>query len=207
MKILLTSAGMRVKDEILKILPKPPKNTNVALILDATTPIRNIHFAEIDKRRMTKEGFQIEEIYLRGKTVNELRELLKDKDVIYVEGGQPFYLLKQAKKSGFFTVVKELLQKGVIYIGVSAGTYLACATIEPALWKPKKRGTFGLTDFSAMSLVPFLIFVHYRPQHKKLIFEQVKKSTYPVKILTDEQALLVTDTEVTLVGKQPEVKL
>lgn len=207
MKLLLTSAGLRVKDEILKILPKPPRQIKLAYILDATKPIRNTSFADHDKTKLQELGFQVEDIYLSGKTKEELRRQLLDKDVIFVQGGQPFYLLKQAKNSGFIDIVKELLQKGVIYIGASAGTYLTCPTIETAFWKRKKRAVFGLNDFSAMNLVPFIIFVHYKPEHKRMIKASYKSSKYPVKILTDEQALLITDNKVELVGKGPEIIL
>ncbi|MEK7166381.1 MAG: Type 1 glutamine amidotransferase-like domain-containing protein [Patescibacteria group bacterium] len=207
MKLLLTSAGFQIKDEILKILPKPPKQLKLAYILDATKPIKNTNYADDNKNKMLELGFQVEDIYLAGETSDEIRKQLKDKDIIYVQGGQPFYLLKQAQKSGFFNVVKELLPKGVIYIGVSAGTYLACPTIEPAFWKKKKRSTFGLENFSAMNLVPFLIFAHYKPQHKKLVQEALKYCKYPVKILTDDQALLITGDKVELVGIGPEIIL
>ncbi len=205
MKILLTSAGMQVKDEILKILPKQPQQIHLAYILDATKQIKNKTFLHRDKEKLLQAGFQVEGIFIGDKNEQELQEILKDKDVIFVQGGQPFYLLKQAKKSGFSYVVREFLRQGKIYIGVSAGTYLACPTIEPAFWKRKKRATWGLKDFSAMNIVPFLIFVHYLPRHKKLLEQALKTCKYPVRILTDDQALLVTDDKVELVGKGPEI--
>lgn len=207
MKLLLTSAGMQVKDEILKILPKPPHQIKLAHIIDAAKPIKNISYMHKDKQKMLAAGFQVEDVSIAGKTESELREILKDKDLIYVQGGQPFYLLKQVKRSGFEKVVKEMLGKGVIYIGVSASTYLACPTIETSFWKRKKRSTFGLTDFSALNLVSFLTFVHYKPEYASLLKPQLKKAKYPVKILTDDQALYVEDGKVTLVGKGEEVRL
>ena len=59
-----------------------------------------------------------------------------------------------------------------------------------------------------MNLVPFLVSVHYnREKYRQGLKEGIKKSKYPVKILTDEQALLITDKEVSLLGSGPEIKL
>jgi len=60
------------------------------------------------------EGFQVEDIDLENKKESELKEILKDKDIIYVQGGNTFYLLKYIKESGFDKLVKQLIQKGKI---------------------------------------------------------------------------------------------
>jgi len=44
MKLLLTSAGTNVKDEILKILPKPPNELKLAHIITASTPEQNKNY-------------------------------------------------------------------------------------------------------------------------------------------------------------------
>ena len=44
---------------------------------------------------------------------NELAK--EDIDVIFIAGGNTFYLLEKVVESGFFELVKELVGKGVIY--------------------------------------------------------------------------------------------
>lgn len=105
-------------------------------------------------------------------------------------------------------MVKDLIEKGVIYLGVSAGSYIACPTIEMTTWKSSDDDHYGVTDLTAMNLVPFLVCVHYnREKYREGLAESIKTSKYPVKILTDEQALLVRDREVKLIGSGEEVKL
>ena len=133
--------------------------------------------------------------------------ILDGKDVIYVQGGNTFYLLKHVRESGFDVVVKDLIEKGVIYIGVSAGSYIACPTIEMTAWKSSDDDYYGVTDLTAMNLVPFLVCVHYnREKYREGLIEGIKTSKYPVKILTDEQALLIRNGEVKLIGSGEEVK-
>ncbi len=198
---------MDVKEEILKILPKPASGTKIAHIITASKVETDLSYLEKENQIMSEVGLDVENIDIEGKTENELRTLLKNKDVIYVQGGNTFYLLKYVRTSGFDKVVKELVDNGIIYVGVSAGSYIACPTIEMATWKHQDRNTVGLTDFTALNLVPFLLSVHYKPEYKDILKEAISKTKYPVRILTDDQALLVSNGEIKLVGKGGEIKL
>lgn len=205
--ILLTSAGMNVRDEILKILPKPADQIKIAHIITASKAEKDISYLERESRIMGELGFNVEEIDIEGKNENELRALLGGKDVIYVQGGNTFYLLKCVKESGFDKVVKELIDKGIIYIGVSAGSYIACPTIEMAYWKHPDRNTVGLTDLTGLDLVPFLLSAHFDPEYAPILKQEISKSKYAVRILEDNQAILVQDGSYKLVGKGEEIKI
>ena len=190
-----------MQDEILKLLPKSPAKTKLAHIITASNEVNPHPWRDNDKEAMLKLGIQVEDIDVKGKTENELRRILKDKDVIYVQGGSPYYLLKYVKESGFDKVVKDLINKGVLYIGASAGSYIACPTIEQALWKKPKRNRHELADDEpAMNLVPFLIVAHYEPKFKKDVEAGIAKTKYPVKVLTDSQAILVKNGKTKLLS-------
>ncbi|MDD5109842.1 MAG: Type 1 glutamine amidotransferase-like domain-containing protein [Patescibacteria group bacterium] len=205
--ILLTSAGMRVKGEILKILPQPASQLKLAHIITASLAENDTSYVVQDTQDLLACGFQVENIDVRGKSENQLRSLLAGKDVIYVQGGNTFYLLKYVKESGFDKVVKELIERGVVYIGVSAGSYITCPTIEMANWKHQDRNMVGLTDLTGLSLVPFILSVHYQPEYLSVLKKEVPLAKYPVKILTDEQAVLVRDDDIKLVGRGAEMKV
>lgn len=207
--ILLTSAGMRVKNEILKLISKSPSQTKIAHITTASNPKENPEYMYRDKKLMLEAGFQVEDIDIKNKTEEKLRDLTKDKDIIYVQGGEGYYLLKAVYESGFDKVIKDFIHQGKIYIGVSAGSYILCPTLEMHSWKNKdtERNTYGLTSDKALGIVPFLVTVHYDPKFKEDITNGIHKSKYPVKILTDDQAILIKDNEIKLVGMGEEIKL
>ena len=52
-------------------------------------------------------------------------------------------------------------------------------------------------------MVPFDIFVHYKPEHAEIIRKKMpyKWQRKKLKIITDEQAILVQGNEVDLIGK------
>src|SRR3989344_4950662 len=133
--LLLTSQGLNVKDEILKILPKPPRELNLIHITTASKDKKDKSYVARDTKALKDLGFNVKELDLLGLTESKLRELFKNTDIIYVQGGNTFYLIKCVKESGFDKVVKSLINKGTIYIGKSAGTYIACPTIKQSSWK------------------------------------------------------------------------
>ena len=149
-------------------------------------------------------GLDIEE-----KTEDIWRELLKDKDVVLMAGGNTFYLLKAVRESGFEKVIKELIEKGMVYAGSSAGSYVACPTIETATWKKpgEEKERFGVTDLTAMNLVPFLFKAHYDPEEKEMLKEKISEAKYETKILKDGQAILVEGDNYKLVSEWEEIKL
>jgi dipeptidase E len=205
--ILLTSAGMQVKNEILKILPRPARWLKLAYVVTAANVVTDKSYAERDRKLLVEAGFQIEDLNIDGKQENDLRQFLEEKDVIYVQGGNAFYLLKCARESGFDNIVRELVENGTIYIGASAGSYIACPTIEMAAWKHQDQNRFGLQDLTGLELVPFLISAHYEEKYKNILKDAIKHSQFPVKILTDKQAILIKDGNAQLVGEGDEVRL
>ncbi len=198
---------MEVKEEISKILPKPANQIKLAHIITASKVEDDLSYLNRERQELINAGFHVEEIDIEGKSEPQLKKLLEDKDIIYVQGGNTFYLLKYVKESGFDKVIKDLVDKGIIYIGVSAGSYIACPTIEMANWKhPEDKNIVGLTDLTGLNLVPFLLSVHYKPEYEEILKKEISATKYVVKILTDEQAILVRNGKIILVGKGKEIK-
>jgi dipeptidase E len=201
MMLLLTSSGMQgSSDDIMAILPKPADAIRIAHIITASKPEEDKHYVEKDVRLMKEAGFNVHDIDIDGKNPEQLLHLLSDFDIIYMQGGNPYYLLDKIRRSGFKKVLKKLLKKGIIYVGVSAGSMVAGANIEAGNWENKEIDKFGLTNLNAMSFIPYSIFVHYASEHQEIIKKQSSKVKNQLKILTDSQALFILNKKITLVG-------
>jgi len=205
--LFLMSSSEFLTSKYAKLLPLNLNTAKIAYITTAAKGGKSRKHIDDCIERMKRAKYDFEEIDIQGKTKTQLFKILKDKDIIFVAGGNTFYLLKAVKVSGFDIVVKELIKRGVVYAGSSAGAYICCPTIEMADWKHADLNNCGLKNLKAMSLVPFLLSVHYEPKYKKAVQEGIKSTKYPVKILTDEQALYVDGKDVWLVGEGEEVKL
>jgi dipeptidase E len=206
-KLFLTSSFWNVVNEFIEFLGTDPKSLTVGFVPTAADPYNDKWFVEADKKALVDIGLKVKEIDIKNKTENELREEFKGADIIFVAGGNTFYLLRETKKSGFDKIVKECVDKGVVYVGSSAGAYLACPTIEASTWKHHDSDHFSITDFTALNLVPFLITAHFKPEYAEVLKDAISKSKYETKILTDKQTLIVKDENVNLVGTGEEIKL
>lgn len=208
MKKLLLLSSSRFLIDNTQVFDKPLRDLRMAYVITASKSVPSTAYLDRHRQFFKEQRYNVQELDLDGKNENELRYFLQDFDAVFVEGGNSFYLLKSIRESGFDKVIKELLPKGLIYIGASAGSYVTCPTIEMALWKHQdKYDHHGVTDLTAMGLVPFLVSVHYKQEYDERIKAGIAKTQFPVRILTDEQALLVEGDKVELIGKGEEIKL
>ena len=80
-------------------------------------------------------------------------------EAIYVGGGNTFRLLHDLQRLGVLDAMRRRVLAGTPYVGISAGTNLACPTIRttndmPIVWP---------TSPDALALVPFQVNPHYVP--------------------------------------------
>ena len=197
--ILASHRQLIAANYIDHFLPKPLSEAKILYITTASKKVSDTGYVERMRQKMNELNFSFTELDIEGKSEQELKKALSSTDIIYVEGGNTFYLLEAVRESGFEKLVKEAIENGVVYWGVSAGSYIACPSIVMATWS----GHFdsdGVTDLTAMNLVPFLIKAHYTPDMLPLLTEKSKDLQLPLFVINDEQAVLVRDGEVQLIG-------
>lgn len=203
--LLLTSQGIvpEIRKYFLSVLSKKPEENNVALITTAAYgETEDPHWLQNDRQSLYDCGIRnIEDLDLKGKNQSDLEKILANKDIIFVSGGNTFYLLYWMRKSGFHEIITTFLERGGLYVGASAGSYVACPTIEQATWKHQDRNKIGITDLTALNLVPFLITAHFEEKYRRIIESAAKRTQYPIVALNDKQAVLVDRSRVKVIGE------
>ena len=204
--LILTSSGSFITtNNIDHFLPKKITDCKIAYIITASKKVDDTNYIDEHRQKMDELNFSYTEIDIAGKNENELKKILDRYDIVMVEGGNSFYLLKAVRESGFDNVIKDLIEKGIIYIGSSAGSYIACPSIIAATWSEQEFDRCGITEYTAMNLVPFLIRAHYEPSMREILKEKVKDLKYPIRALNDNQAILVQDDNIQLLGGGDEI--
>lgn len=130
-QLFLTSASDYVIGDIVKKLPKSPADYKVAFINTAAEVEEGDHWwVRAEKEGLEKVGFMVDEFSITGMTKEDIETKIADKQVIYVSGGNTFYLLDQVIKTGGDEIIKRKVDEGVIYIGSSAGAMIAGVRID-----------------------------------------------------------------------------
>lgn len=78
-------------------------------------------------------------------------------DAVYVGGGNTWRLLRTVQQLGLITPLRERAVHGMPYLGASAGTNIACPTIQTTNDMPIVKPN----SFEALALVDFQINAHY----------------------------------------------
>ncbi len=225
MKLLLTSSGFidtPLEKEFL-MMTDNKRNLRVAIVPTAGDPIEwveegvgssNYTAKLLPAQNNAEESKTYQYFKSNGydaviadlkENPDTLKEKLRSVDVIEVGGGDVNWLLDWAKKAKLDTYLKELLHRGVVYIGTSAGSMLLNPDIGFTWWeldKPDDHVGLGLVDFMFQPLhgetdegaVDKLI---ERKKHMQTLMD------YPWKIYLakDGQAVMVTGDTVEHIGE------
>ena len=190
-RLLLASVEIgRLSDLARKSL----SNIRLAYIPTAADPYENKWFIDKDRKKLQELRIPYFEVDIKNKNQNSLRIELKNCDAVFVSGGNSFYLLEKSLESGFDKVIKELIGKGIIYIGGSAGACIAGPSLEPIQTLDDPSKALKLKSFDAFGLVDFVVLPHfgkekYLPKYAAILDKYHQK--YKLVKLTDSQAIIV----------------
>lgn len=191
-KMYLTSVGL---GKLPSILPKPPSETKVAFVPTAADTYIDKWFIDVDIKKLNDFGFHITQIDIKDKDEQQLEKELDGFDVVYVAGGNSFYLLEKVYESGFDKVIKKLMDNGIVYVGASAGAVIVCPTIEPVTELDDPSKAPNLKSKNGLNLIDFVILPHYGKEKYidkyKKIMDMYQNKGYEMKTLTDQQAVIV----------------
>jgi dipeptidase E len=124
---------------------------------------------------------------------------LEGQDIIWFAGGMPGYLMYWIKRCKLDLHIRELLHKGALYVGSSAGSMAAGKTLDISTWGfvDSERGA---EKIEPMNLVDFDIYPHFEDQLLPKIKENYKgKKLY---LLKDGEEIIVEDGKVTIIGEE-----
>lgn len=195
MKILLTSIFTNVAEELPKLISGKLGDTTVAFVPTAADMYEDKWFVENDKNKLKEQGFKIKEIDLKSKDFEKLKEDISDCRVIFVAGGNTFYLLQEARKSGFDKVLENLKDSEVVYVGSSAGSVLLAPDIEVIDAFDDPAEAIELNDYTGLNFVDFLVLPHYgKEKHEDKFKQVIQRATQmgiKTRTLKDDEFLVI----------------
>jgi len=199
MKLLLTSTGLKnkkIKEQFLQLLNKEISEVKVIFIPTASRYEEELQFVTISKNELLDLGILAENILTLSLEEKVNYSDLADFDVIYVCGGNTFYLLKKVRESDFDKVMNEFAKADKLYVGASAGNILPGPNIDIA--SPFDENDVGLTDLKGLCLTDIVASPHYEDKDVGIIEPFTRK--FKVVPLTDDQALFIDGEKVEVIN-------
>jgi peptidase E len=127
-KIILTSSGFenkRIEEAFHTLFDKEPKARKALFIPTAAIDPDAIAVLPKCINDLLNTGILPENITVfdlhRNMPIDELRQY----DLVYFTGGDPSYLLERVNATGFNVSLNDFLAAGGVYVGVSAGSWIA----------------------------------------------------------------------------------
>lgn len=156
-------------------------------------------YVKSGKKALEKLGLHVEELELSTADQSDIIGKLQDNDMIYVTGGNTFFLLQELKRTGADKIIKEQILSGKPYIGESAGSMILSPDIRYAKDMDDSSMAADLDSFDALQIVDFYPVPHhncfpYQKAVKKIISKY--EDTLNLKPITNSQVILVSDSHV-----------
>ena len=194
-KLILVSMLYQVTDLIRTIEPELAGKT-VTYIPTAGIAEEIEGMIEDETNTLESLGLTVDVLDVSTATYDSIVSTLTKNDIIFVGGGNTFYLLQELRRSGADKILVQEVNKGKLYIGESAGAVITCPDIGYCAGMDNPEKAPELTDYTGLGLVDFYIVPHIGNAEmgeaaEKAVAEY--NSRLDLEVITDKQVIQVED--------------
>lgn len=144
-------------------------------------------------------GFQVELLDISACDRETAQAKIFQSKLLYVSGGNTFYLLQELKKKQLLPLIKEQIADGMVYVGESAGAIITAKDIDYNKIMDDKAVAEELYDTEGLNEVDFYVLPHLG-EEPFVESSQATLDTYSAQLnllsLNNHQAVLVEGEEV-----------
>ena len=168
MPVVLSSCGVikqDFKNKVLALFNKPAESVKLLYITTAADGETGDK-SWVDAEYKSILALGILEDNIREYKISNERVDLTAFDAIYVLGGNAFYLMNKILEFGFDKQIKDAIERGIPYIGSSAGSIVLGTTLKPA----EVFGDIPISDkqnYEGLSIVDGVIIPHMNKKSDK----------------------------------------
>ena len=144
-------------------------------------------------------GFQVEILDISACDIETAQAKIFQSKLLYVSGGNTFYLLQELKKKQLLSLIKEQIADGMVYVGESAGAIITAKDIDYNKLMDDKSVAEELSNTEGLNEVDFYVLPHLG-EEPFVESAQDTLDTYSDQLnllsLNNRQAVLVEGEEV-----------
>jgi dipeptidase E len=204
-KLFLTSSFVDVAEFLEPFIGEKLKNKTITFIPTASIPEEYKGYVDNDKRAFENLGLIVDVLDVSTNSPENIETTIKKNDMIYVSGGNTFFLLNEFVKTGTDTIIIEEIKKGKPYIGASAGSVIASPNIQYVEKMDDKTKAENLTDYKALNLIDFYPLPHHTNEPFKNAVEEIitdLKDKIKFVPISNTEAIEVTGEIFRIVGNK-----
>ena len=192
-KLILVSMLYQVTDLVKTIEPELAGKT-VTYIPTAGIVEETEGMVEEETTILESLGLAVDVLDVSAASYESFVYSLTKNDIIFIGGGNTFFLLQELRRSGADKILVQEVNKGKLYIGESAGAVIACPDIGYCSGMDSPEKAPELTDYTGLGLVDFYIVPHIGNKEMGEAAEKAVEeynSRLDLKIITDRQIIQV----------------
>ena len=199
--MILTSSLYESIELVKKFLDKNTESKKILFIPTATNVDEYKKYIHLTQKAFEDFGYEVENFDISIFSEEIAKEKLSQAKIVFISGGNTFYLLQELKRKNLTSYLKERIENGLLYIGESAGSVIAAPDIEYAFVIDDKTVATELNDYAGLNLVDFYIVPHFEEEpfvesSRKTV--ELYKDKLDLKLINNKEAILVENNNFTI---------
>ena len=200
--MILTSSLYESIELVKKFLDKNTESKKILFIPTATNVDEYKKYIYLTQKAFEDFGYEVENFDVSIFSEEIAKEKLSQAKIVFISGGNTFYLLQELKRKNLTSYLKERIENGLLYIGESAGSVIAAPDIEYASIVDDKTLATELNDYTGLNLVDFYIVPHFEEEpfvesSRKTV--ELYKDKLDLKLINNKEAILVENNNFTII--------
>lgn len=199
--MILTSSLYKSIELVKKFLDKNTESKKILFIPTATNVDEYKKYIYLTQKAFEDFGYEVEKFDVSVFSEEIAKEKLSKAKIVFISGGNTFYLLQELKRKNLISCLKERIENGLLYIGESAGSVIAAPDIEYASVIDDKTVATELDDYAGLNLVDFYIVPHFEEEpfvEGSRNTVELYKDKLDLKLINNKEAILVENNNFTI---------
>ena len=200
--MILTSSLYESIELVKKFLDKNTESKKILFIPTAANVEEYKKYMHLTQKAFEDFGYKVENFDVSIFSEEIAKEKLSEAKIVFISGGNTFYLLQELKRKNLIPYLKERIETGLLYIGESAGSVIAAPDIEYASVIDDETVATELDDYAGLNLVDFYIVPHFEEEpfvESSRNTVELYKDKLDLKLINNKEAILVENNNFTII--------
>ena len=183
---------------VKKFLNEKTESKKILFIPTATNVDEYKKYIHLTQKVFEDFGYEVENFDISVFSEETVKEKISETKIIFVSGGNTFYLLQELKKKNLISYLRGKIENGLLYIGESAGSVITAPNIGYADIVDDKALATELNDYTGLNLVDFYVVPHFEEEpfvesSRKVV--ELYKDKLDLKVINNKEVVLVENDD------------